>query len=136
MRAILGQKLPFGGYMGVNSFPGSDVTYTPPGDLSISPHPNVFSSQTTIEPVDYKQYLNSIDDIIHGIDKELPGGLFSSPLPHSADGLLSQEGDGWRQGDREGLSCRGKCRRAFRGRKRDLCKRGCKKNRGGWIRLF
>ena len=34
-RAIMGQKLPLGGYMGEDSFPGGDVTYTPPGDLTV-----------------------------------------------------------------------------------------------------
>jgi len=30
LRAIMGQQLPYGGLMGADSFPGSNITYTPP----------------------------------------------------------------------------------------------------------
>ena len=32
-RAIMGQELPLGGFVGENSFPGSDITYTPPEEV-------------------------------------------------------------------------------------------------------
>ena len=65
----MGQKLVFGGYMGECSFPGGDVTYTPPGDLTDNPHPNVFSSQTELEPVFYPDTVTELENYLHKVKK-------------------------------------------------------------------
>ena len=53
-RAIMGQPLPFGGLMGANSFPGSDVTYTPPV--------NKYDDKPTVDHTEDIDKLEAADD--------------------------------------------------------------------------
>lgn len=53
-RALLGQKLQFGGYLGEDSLPGNSVTFTWPEEIYEMPHKNVYSSQVAIHKPEAK----------------------------------------------------------------------------------
>lgn len=86
-RVIMGQPLPFGGLMGANSFPGSDVTFTPAGGSTVTPTDNHHSESD--DPVHTEHDTRAI------LGQALPlGGIFGADsLPGPGDTFTPADSD-------------------------------------------